>query len=197
MDEVATVEARMLSVLGGDEPEWTAPPRPAPDERAASAMLYRYRRLVTEHDRVAAAYDDEIRRLEQAKADHLDELNAKKAWLSQSLRLWHAARLAEDASRKTIRLPAGTLKSSKAQQLWDFGDGFLEWAQANLPDAVTVPEPKPVLSRTAAKHGLADRMAVIDDGSVVDTSTGEVIPGLFVKAGGYDGRNYTISLGDE
>lgn len=132
----------------------------------------------------------ELRRLE-AVADA--ETSAIRAWLDQasagpartieffeSKLVDYRRRLEADDPDlpKTYRLPAGELvrRAGRVRSTVTDPEAFCAWALAEAPEAVTVkPTPGSIVR--------SDRFEATDDGAVVDTTTGEIVPGLVVVRG--------------
>lgn len=200
MEEQLRLDAQDVvdDLMGGEEPDYTSEPSAplADDEKRATALLYRRRRLMKEIERAAAIYEEQIEFLQARMSEHLDPLAAQVVWLEESLILWHHARWQRDNRETTIKLPSGTLASSKAQDQWQYTDegAFLEWAHDNAQSAVRPPKPgEETIDKTKAKEALAD---VIELNGVIPVikETGEVVPGLAIRKGGSFefGRKYTI-----
>ncbi|WP_116996415.1 host-nuclease inhibitor Gam family protein [Desertimonas flava] len=179
-------------VMGGD-PLNDADEGPIGVDRAAE-LVHQYHRLGEDIAEAADMYQRAIDKLVDARNGHLEPLEAERDHIETVLRLWHAARYAEDG-KATIKLPTGTLSSSKAQDAWTYHDesAFITWAKDNAPDALRQPEPPPIqVAKTEARKSLEALIAINDDGTVVDRSTGEIVPGLRVTPGGYRGRHYHV-----
>lgn len=96
---------------------------------------------------------------------------------------WHHEVLDAEPDRKTIELPAGTLKARKQPDQWDYdprvvGEWLAEHQRGDLI-RVTVELDKPAIK----KEFTAAIPAGEDVGLVVDPTTGEEIPGLSVTRG--------------
>lgn len=190
-DDVQRAEATVEEILGGtDEPEHSGdtPEKALPaDQVAAMRYLRRLRTIVRQIENADEVYEAAIAELEEARTAHLDPLKATEEWLRQALALWHHARLAEDPEAKTVKLPTGTLSSSKADRRWTYDDeaAFLEWAREHAQGAVRPPKPgDESIDKTAAKAALGDLIEVRDGGRCFHQETGELIPGLLVNPGG-------------
>lgn len=111
-----------------------------------------------EQERIAAWLEAELRRHERSAA-----------WLETNLEQYHRNQLTADPKRKTIELPAGTLKARKAPDSVEIlvdEETFLDWALDERPDFVRV-------SRVIDRKAL--REAAIKDG--------ESIPNVYVQQG--------------
>jgi hypothetical protein len=177
--------------LAGDTPQWDEPPAPPAGTVAASGMLRsldRLRRQLAEARETAAG---EHARVDEWLRAVTERVTAQTAWLETALALYHQHCLLEDPARKTIDLPAGTLKARAQQPEWQFDpDKFVTWAALNDPTLLRRrPAPAPEIDKTKAKTVLADH---VKDGRVV-TAAGEIVPGVAVVE---RGRKYTAETGD-
>ncbi len=79
----------------------------------------------------------------------------------------------------TYKLPGGALtrRAGRARTVLLDEDALVEWATANHPEAVA-------RKALPSKVTRADRFTTNENGDVVDTSTGEIVPGLRVTVGG-------------
>lgn len=184
--------------LGGEEPDWTSVPTAplADDERRATALLYRRRRLMAEIERAAGIYEEQIALLTERMYEHLNPMRDQVIWLEQALILWHHARWQRDEREKTIKLPSGTLASSAAQDSWEYDDekAFLKWARENAQSAIRPPKPgEETIDKVKAREALGETIEV-KAGRAVLPETGEIVPGLTIRKGGSFelGRKYTI-----
>jgi hypothetical protein len=189
----ATIDA----LLGGEEEiDYTVDPEPdewlGRDEITASRMVHRYLRTNDEIARTTALFDAEIERMREARDAALRPLKQRLQWLDSMLKLWHKARLDEDPTATTVRLPTGTLTSAKAQDAWVYDEAkFLAWARVNAQGAVRVPPVVETIDRNEARKLLAETISVIEREAVIK-ATGELVPGLTIRRGGFDGRHYYV-----
>lgn len=159
-----------------------APPAPENLEEADWQMrrLARLRRRMAENEAIAAA---EIALIRKWLADENDKVERTAAFFETSLAAFHEHLLAEDPKRKTISLPAGTLKARKHPDRVDVivPDLFVKWAQAEKPELVrTKVEP----DKTAIKRLLSAGPSAGDYGlALVDPATGEAAPGVVLVEG--------------
>lgn len=176
------------AAVAGDEPDYDTEPETPDDQDHANRLLRRYARVLREVDAVNEVYDAEIERIEVRRRHRLDILDGQKAWLAQALEMYHRARLADDPNAKSIELPNGTLKSRRQQPEWTFDpDVFVAWAAEHHPDLVRVPAPPaPAPDKVAAKKALS-----VADGTAVDPSSGEVVPGVTVEE---RGPSFTVEV---
>jgi phage host-nuclease inhibitor protein Gam len=145
--------------------------------------LARLRRLMAENEAVAAV---EIQRVRVWLAEENEKLSTKAAWIEQALTLFHQSLLTEDSKRKTVSLPAGTLKARKHPDsvvVLD-ADAFARWAASNgrLEFIRTRTEVvKAEVKRLLSVGPLADDT---DPGHVaVDPKSGEAVPGVVIVPG--------------
>lgn len=137
--------------------------------------LARLRRLQAENEAVAHA---EIQRIRVWLDEENRKLAQKASWIEEALTGYHAALLEQDPRRKTISLPAGSLKARKHPDRVDVvdADAFVAWAQEHRPDLVrTKVEP----AKTEVKRLLSVGPEV-EPGTfaMVDPATGEPAPGV-------------------
>lgn len=138
-------------------------------DRILAALRIR-RRRVAEYERVHAVRVADM----EAQRDKVRREN-DTSWLEDQLASYHAARLRDDHRCKTITLPSGTLKARKAPDslVVDDAETVLSWAHDLAPEMIRT---RVEVDKTAAKRRL--RPSPVGDGSVVDPSSGEVVPGL-------------------
>lgn len=128
-----------------------------------------------------AANDDlaneERRRIDEWLANENAKLQRDASFFEGLLREWQEAVL-ETEDRKTISLPAGTLRARRLPDRWTFdGDAFLAWAvRAGRDDLIRTPAPE--VDRPKVKQSL-----VVEHGIVVDPATGETVDGVTVEPG--------------
>ena len=142
--------------------------------------LGRLRRLMAKNDAVAAA---EIARVRMWLEEENAKLANQAAFYERNLAAFHEHLLAQDAKRKSISLPGGTLKARKHPDRVDVvaPDLFLKWAQAEKPELVrTKVEPDKVRIKqllgtgpSAGDYGLA----------LIDPASGEAAPGVVLVEG--------------
>lgn len=170
----------------------------APDPLYANRLLRELARTSAAWRRDVAPFDAEIARLEERRSDVALPHVTRAARIEHALTGWHEAVLAADPNRKTIHLPAGTLRSVAAQRdLSINADEFLAWARLHMTDAVRRPDPPPETpDRKVVKKALEDVAVFHDDGRV--TIAGEIVPGVTWQPGGdlATGRNHYRDLPD-
>jgi phage host-nuclease inhibitor protein Gam len=171
-------------LLSGDDPDFDAQPSAPDDEVHADRWLRKLRRIEERAQRVRDVAQaereliDEYERAELAKVDH------DRAWLTESLRQYHRARLTDDPKAKTIRLPNGTLKARAQQPLWEYDESqFIAWALDNRAELVRqIVQERP--DKTAVRDQVSDGHLAIAGVSLVEADTGEPIPGVTITPRG-------------
>lgn len=159
-----------------------APPAPENLEQADWQLrrLGRLRRMMAENEAIASV---ELARVRQWLAEENAKLARKADFYEDSLGVFHAHLLEADAKRKTIALPAGTLKARKHPDRVDVIDAdlFLRWAAAEKPELIrTKVEP----DKTQIKKLLGAGPSAGDYGlALVDPATGEAAPGVVLVEG--------------
>ncbi len=139
---------------------------------AAGWHLRRIARLRNDLDTTDAVYRKELARIEDRLNERREIIGRQIAWHEQPLRQLHTRLLADDPKRKTIEMPNGTLRmrvSTTPKVVVDDPDGLAEWALTAAPD-LRPPTPRVLVS------ALRKQVTVTDDGKVVHTATGEIVP---------------------
>ena len=150
----------------------------APDSMEAAdwqvRKLARLRRLMAENEAIANA---EIQRIKVWLADENAKLERQAGFYEGNLELFHQALLEKDPKRKSIALPAGTLKARKHPDRLDVVDvdEFTAWALEERPEFVRI---KHEPNKTEMK-----RLLGVDGERVVDPTSGEPVPGVVCVAG--------------
>lgn len=144
--------------------------------------LARLRRLMAENDALAAV---EIERVRAWVAGENARLERQATFYEQALTAFHAQLLDGDPKRKTINLPAGSLKARKHPDSVVVLDAeqFVAWALDERPELVrTKVEPnKSEIKRLLSVGPLADD---VDPGHVlVDPTSGVTAPGVVLTPG--------------
>lgn len=144
------------------EPE--AAPNPAnrfvvDTEEKANWALHKIRSALKKLGKVTEAADRERARIDEFEKHeslrHRREVQLFEAMLED----YHRRELAKDPKAKTIRLPAGELKSRKGQPKVEITDvdAFIAWAKEHRPEFVrvkTIEEPqKKAVNEAAVKDG--------------------------------------------
>jgi len=164
------------------EDDCTDVPPPANAEQADWQIrrLARLRRLMAEN---AAAAHAEIQKIRAWLEEENRKLEQKAAWIEEALTGYHQALLEQDASRKTVSLPAGTLKARKHPDRVDVvdADTFVAWALAERPTLVrTKHEPAKTEIKRLLSVGPETEPGTF---AMVDPTTGEAAPGVLHIAG--------------
>lgn len=148
-------------VQGGAE----APIETIEDEKRASKVLYRVRKLHEEAAQIVERAQDDLDRITAWREDELGKINREIDYLEAQLTSFHRAVLAEDERRKTITFPWGRLKARKGPDGIEVEDpdAFLAWARETRPEFVT------------EKHTYSIAKAPLKDAVLKD---GEVLPGV-------------------
>lgn len=130
----------------------------------------------------AEAREREIERIEKWFEEVTVPLERHREFFAALLRGFHEQQLAADPSKKTIKLPAGTLKSIAGQIRWTIDEEpFLKWFDEDPDIAVNMPELVKV-TRSPSKSAIKAAFEPRDD-RAVDPVTGEVVPGVTVEPG--------------
>lgn len=157
----------------GDPERWRVT-----DQRRADWAMERVRQLraeIAENELRAGEQRDRIERwLERVNST----ANRQAEFFEGLLMEWHAAELGRDPKRKTIHLPAGTLKARARQNSWEIDDeaALLAFLQANAPELVRT-------KHEVAKGDMKKRYSGNAAGHVI-TPDGEVVPGVRIEPGG-------------
>lgn len=175
------LRADLSEHLAGDfaelDPDTDQPPVLDGIEQADRA-LRRLSSVHTEMRRVEVLAADEIARIERWKADRLAVLERQEAFWRESLEAWHRATFRRDGVQ-TVKLPCGTLKLTKARPRID-GTEPPEDAPASLVRETVKRAWDKATAAKATKPG-PEPIDQTDDywvHSAIDTTTGEVVPGL-------------------
>jgi hypothetical protein len=143
----------------------------------ASWALRKIREAQAEQARIKALAEDEIARIEQWATDADRPLQGDVDYFT-GLLVDYYRRLKEANPKlpRTYKLPDGHIAARKDPDSLDVKDeaAFIAWATEHLPDAV----PPKVL-----KSKLNDDRFAHEDGKVIDTTTGEVVPGVALTVG--------------
>jgi uncharacterized coiled-coil protein SlyX len=124
-----------------------------------------------------AAAQAEIERIQAWLAEEEKRADQAREYLDYLLEDYHRRQLEENPRAKTIKLPHGELQL-RAQQPEFHRDEtvVMAWAMKNRPEfVVQPPPPAPKLDWANLKKKIQ-----VVDGKVIDSETGEVIPGITV-----------------
>lgn len=182
--------ADLMSALEGEE---VTEPIPDPDSATIDRVdewVAQVAKLDAREAEYVEAHKAAIAKLTARLNERVQAIDYQRAPLKDALETYHRARLAQDKDAKTIHVPSGKIKSTAGRDKWEVTDeeAFRVWAVANLPDAVTYPDPK--VNMTTAKKALGDNNDRISDGVVI--VKGEAVPGLKVVEATDDDRTYKV-----
>jgi ribosome-binding ATPase YchF (GTP1/OBG family) len=125
---------------------------------------------------VQAERERYLKKLEEYEQKQLEQIITKKTYYDRALEDFAQRELA-DSTKRSVKLPNGTLSLKKQQPHYDYVDEqkMLEWCQKFIPDLVktTIPEPKMTIDKKELK-----KMAVIEDGCLY--INGCEVPGVEV-----------------
>lgn len=178
---MSALEDYELGDFTADEIDDT-PPIPANIDEADWQLrrLGRLRRRMAENQ---ALHDARVALARKWLLEENGRLERHAAFFEQSLAAFHEHLLEGDPKRRTVSLPAGTLKARKHPDRVDVvvPDLFVQWALAEKPGLVrTKVEP----DKTAIKKFLAVGPSAGDYGlALVDPATGEAAPGVVLVEG--------------
>jgi hypothetical protein len=167
------------------DPEVGPPPPPEPTiadlDRADRALrkLARIQAAMAEVDRL---YEARLMELDAWREDARQRYGRAASWLNMQLRAFHEARVAEDPKAKTIRLPAGELRSRQGRPRWEVID------EDRLVDWATVNGHHDVLRLVVDKSALKSTFEASPSAGRAFTADGEAVPGIVVHAAE---RSYT------
>lgn len=179
-------------LAGDDEPEMTQEESDrftVEDEGGAEWALLKVRQARIKIHEAQELYDFEKGRIDQWLEGQMVEHSRTIDFFEGHLKRWHRGIIAREEAEgiddkhltKSIKLPAGTLKSRMGSPTVEFDqDAFVEWAKKNHKDWLRV---KHEIEKSEAKKHL---VPVVDDegvGHVVDGSTGETVPGVTIEPG--------------
>jgi hypothetical protein len=162
------------------------------DEDKASWALRKLAKIKAEADAASVQLAVEQARLADWFAQVTGPLDRQRGFFLGLLREFHEQQLASDPSKKTIKLPAGILKSIAGQNKWTIDeDEFLGWFDADLDVQAAMPE----LVRTKREPALKEIKSRFEprDDRAVDPSTGEVVPGVTVAPGQ---RSFSVEVAE-
>ena len=102
-----------------------------------------------------------IHHLEQFEMKEIEKVKSRQQYYTRALEDFTRREL-EGSSKKSIKLPNGTLSIKKQQPHYEYSDEqFIEWAESYFPELVkvTIPEPKKTIDKKELK-----KRSFIDDG---------------------------------
>ena len=161
------------------------------DDATANWALRLLAATEAERERLRSGIELEIQRLEARRVALLGPVESKVSWLRGVLASYYRdlERQRGAGMPKTYRLAYGALKRRAGSDRAEVTDdaAFLAWAVTECPEAVRVPEPKPLVSALSTKAGFRKV-----DGMVVDPN-GQEVPGVVVHHGE---PTYTVDLAE-
>ncbi len=133
----------------------------------ALRKLHAFRAKMEENRRIAEAERQRI----DSWLEHANEALATDAAYFEGILSEYALAQREDG-RKSVALPHGTLKTRASRRRFDVADAeaFLAWARDNAPHLIRVTE--------APKKSDFGEVLDVQEGHVIDTQTGEIVPGV-------------------
>lgn len=167
----------------GDVPDYDTPAPELPDADAVNRSIGRLAKIRARAQADREVADAQVGQVREWLARRLETHDGAAAWHEGQLASYHAALLRDDKNRRTVSLPAGTLKVRKGQPGWEFdADVFLGWARDHLPAAVDQPPaPAERIDKAEAKRALTRRDAKNNPIEHGLTADGERPPGLTVE----------------
>ncbi len=165
----------------GEDINYDTEPAEFLDDDRANRLLRVHMNLCRDMQGVEDVYAAERARLDDWRDERTDQIRKRVEWVERALELYHRAKLAQNPKLVTIDLPNGQHRARKQPPEWKIDPAvFLPWAEANAPELIRVPEPKPAPDMGTIKAALT-----VDDGSEGDTVHaialgGEVVPGVAV-----------------
>lgn len=160
-------------------------------ERTAGWAMRKLAQALRAEQRIVDQANDRIALIEQWRDQAIEQPRRDAEFFLGRLREWRDRLDAEGDQPRTIRLPEGTIGRRKTPDSveWVDADLFTAWCERNEePDLVSVVR-KPRADRVKDLIR-AERFAVIADPDrdnelvVVDTATGEEVPGVRLRVGG-------------
>ena len=145
------------------------------DEAKADWALRKHAQSEKRITQIQALAEDQIARIAAWRDDEVEKHAETVAFMAQLLGTYHRKLLAEDPTRKSIKLPHGTLKSRQQQAAFTFSPEFIEWAIATAPDLVRMKY------ETEANKAKAALVPVLIDGELVAHFDGEPVPGVAIE----------------
>ncbi len=133
------------------------------DEDKANWALRKLARLNAQLEAVEEQARRERERIATWVADVSGPLNRQRVFFESLLEGFHREQLSADPNRRTIKLPAGTLKIRKTPASVELDDNFVEWAQKRERDDLLRVKVEP--------NKAAIREAVLKDGEAISVVT--------------------------
>lgn len=145
----------------------------------ANRVVWRHGRLSAQLAEAEALYQAELARLNEWIEGERHRVGRQVKFLEALAETYHRRLLANDRTRKTVRLPAGDLKAQKARDHWAIDPTvFVAWAEANdREDLLRRPAPQP--AKDVIKKRLIPANATNGESQAL-TVDGELVPGVTV-----------------
>ena len=158
-------EARKIETMDEEE---TMQEVPVLDDASAEMILRQLKDAEEQYDRMKAWYDNQVRKLKDIR-------DRTRVWAESCLRPYFDMVPTTGKKIRSYEMPGGTLKLAKQDPEYEVDDEKLvPWLKANKrEDLVKVTE--------EARWGELKKeiqIKVLEDGSIADNGTGEVIPGV-------------------
>lgn len=180
----------LFDALAGDEPDYDTEPDTPPGVDAAKDQagkwLWHLARLDREKADVVARARAERDRINAWESRRLEQLDGQRSWFERGLEQITRMLRSIDPKKASWQLPAGKLKSTAQQPVWDIDDEpFLAWADDHRPELVNQPDPPaPKPAKGEAKKVLVvpglDTALPGQVLAAVDPVTGQPVPGVTV-----------------
>lgn len=144
------------------------------DEETANKYMRIIRKLEQQKDEVGRIYAKEVQRIESFYDAELDELDRKSDFFKEFLMAYYQ-RQREQNPKFQLKTPWGKVTSRKVvSPTWQDESAVLDWLKANKRDDLVKVE------ESVKKAELKKAFEVVG-GQYVDTTTGEVVPGVSVE----------------
>ena len=144
------------------------------DEETANKYMRIIRKLEQQKDEVGRIYAKEVQRIESFYDAELDELDRKSDFFKEFLMAYYQ-RQREQIPKFQLKTPWGKVTSRKVvSPTWQDESAVLDWLKANKRDDLVKVE------ESVKKAELKKAFEVVG-GQYVDTTTGEVVPGVTVE----------------
>lgn len=144
------------------------------DEETANKYMRIIRKLEQQKAEVGAIRTKEVVRIESFYDAQLDELESKANFFKEFLMAYYQ-RQREQNPKFQLKTPWGKVTSRKVvSPTWQDEDAVLDWLKANKRDDLVKVEES--IKKTELKKAFE-----VVGGQYVDTTTGEVVPGVSVE----------------
>lgn len=146
------------------------------DDAQADWALRKISAAESEIAKITKLADEEINKIIAWRVAEVTKHQRTADFMAQLLGTYHRKLFAEDATRKTIKLPHGTLMARAGQTKFTFTPEFVEWARINAPDMLRV---KYETDAVKAKNTF-DVVENLDH-EFAAVWAGEVVPGVEIE----------------